>query len=301
MTDPAVHKLPYWETQPDAFDFVFLGDKRLPGLATFRGLKRGLKVDDKSAKGKHKGPLTLQGYKRAEFELDLEIHGEAEWAELQEWMPELEPVPDKNSASAEDAWDIANPYTAIRGIEAVVIVEVEGPTYRDGFLVLTLKLMEFDKPKPAPKGIGGVGPLNVDIGTFADPNGNPIPDSRVAQRLGLAVQHVYEKDENGNEVDVGTEPLKGPDGQDVYTWNLLATTAGTDGGAGFIKTGGQFDAIFILEDTPLRQAWEAAQGKNDNINKDVTTTPEASTGAGSNKKTPGKAAPPPPSKTDVGP
>ncbi len=298
MTDPAVHKLPYWESQPDAFDFVFLGDKRLPGLATFRGIKRGLKVDDKSAKGKHKGPLTLQGYKRAEFELDLEIHGEAEWAELQEWMPELEPVPDKNSASAEDAWDIASPYTAIRAIEAVVIIDVEGPTYRDGFQVLPLQLMEFDKPKPVATGGGGGGTrLNVTIGTFADPNGNPIPDSRVAQRVKLAVQLVYDGDGN----QTGEEPLKGPDGQDVYTWNLLATTAGTDGGAGFVKTGGQFDGIFILEDTPLRQAWEAAEGADKNINKDVTETPEASAGAGSNKKTPGKAAVPAPSKTDAGP
>lgn len=298
MTDLAVHKLPYWESQPDAFDKVFLGDKPLPGLATFRGIKRGLKVDDKSAKGKHKGPLTLQGYKRAEFELDLEIHGEAEWAELQEWMPELEPVPDKNSASAEDAWDIASPYTAIRAIEAVVIIDVEGPTYREGFQVLTLKLMEFDKPKPVATGGGGGGTrLNVTIGAFADPSGNPIPDSRVAQRVRLAVQLVYDGDGN----QTGEEPLKGPDGQDVYTWNLLATTAGTDGGAGFVKTGGQFDAIFILEDTPLRQAWEAAEGADKNINKDVTETPEASAGAGSNKKTPGKAAVPAPSKTDAGP
>ena len=300
MTDLAVHKLPYWESQPDAFDTVFLGSDRLPGLARFSAIKRGKKYDDKSAKGKNKGPLTLQGYKRAEFEIELEIHGEDEWAELQEWMPDLEsnPQPGVSGPDTPVAWDISSPFTAARGIEAIVITDVAGPEWRDGFLYVTLSCVEFDKPKPVATGTGGAGgKLNVTIGAFADPNGNPIPDSRVAQRVRLAVKLVYDGDGN----QTGEEPLKGPDDQDVYTWNLLATTAGTDGGAGFVKTGGQFDGIFILEDTPLRQAWEAAEGADKNINKDVTETPEASAGAGSNKKTPGKAAVPAPSKTDAGP
>lgn len=287
MTDPAVHELPYWEAEPDAFDAVFLGGDRLPGIAKFKPIKRGKKVDDKSAKGKNKGPLTVQGYKRAEIEFTLEILGADEWTALQEWMPDLEPVADKKTASADDAWDISSAYTAIRGIEAIIITDLEGPENQEGIMVLTIKALEFDKPKPVAAGGPGGGPLNVTIGGFADPNGNPIGDSRVAQRVKLAV--VPEFDDQGN--NIGTEPLKGPDGQDVYTWNLLATTAGADGG--FVRQSGQFDGIFILEDTPLRQAWEASRGKDKNINQDVTTTPDTSKGAGSNKKTKAGAVPAP--------
>lgn len=279
MTDPAVHKLPYWESQPDAFDFVFLGDKRLPGLATFRGIKRGLKVDDKSAKGKHKGPLTLQGYKRAEFELDLEIHGEAEWAELQEWMPELEPVPDKNSASAEDAWDIASPYTAIRAIEAVVIIDVEGPTYRDGFQVLTLKLMEFDKPKPVATGGGGGG---LRFGFFLDQTGVPLPGTYVA-RQGQAAT----KDDGG--------PLLDNKGQQVYAWQQLAVMSEV----GLTEVSATFLGTFFSHDGLIKLEWEKFYPPGGKP-KDVTKTPDSSEGAGSN------AEPSPhsilsPSTTDAGP
>lgn len=293
MTDPAVHKLPYWEAEPDAFDVVFLGGDRLPGIARFKPIKRGKKVDDKSAKGKNKGPLTLQGFKRAEIEFELELLGPDEWDELQEWMPDLESNPQPGvKVDALPAWDISSAYTSIRGIEAIVITDVEGPEWRDGMMYLTIKALEFEKPVPVPAGGPGGGPLNVTIGGFADPNGNPIDDSRVAQRVKLAV--VPEFDDQGN--NIGTEPLKGPDGQDVYTWNLLATTAGADGG--FVRQSGQFDGIFILEDTPLRQAWEASRGQDKNINKDVTVTPDTSKGAGSNKKTPKAGTVPAPTKTD---
>lgn len=296
MTDPAVHKLPYWEAEPDAFDVVFLGGDRLPGIARFKPIKRGKKVDDKSAKGKNKGPLTIQGYKRAEIEFELELLGPDEWDELQEWMPDLESTP-QPGIKIDDlpAWDISSAYTAIRGIEAIVITDVDGPEWRDGMMYLTIKALEFDKPKPATGGAGGAGKaINVDVGTFANPDGSVIPDSRVAQRQGLAVQLVFDGDGN----QTGTEPLKGPDGQDVYTWTLLATTAGSAGGAGFVRQSGQFDGIFILEDTPLRQLWEQLQGQDKHINEDVTTTPDASKGAGSNKKTPKAGAVQAPTKTD---
>jgi len=231
MTDPAVHELPYWEAEPDAFDAVFLGGDRLPGIAKFKPIKRGKKVDDKSAKGKNKGPLTVQGYKRAEIEFTLEILGDDEWTALQEWMPDLEPVADKKTATADDAWDISSAYTAIRGIEAIVITDLEGPENQEGIMVLTIKALEFDKPKPVATGGPGKGPLSVDIGTFANPDGTVIGDSRVARRLALAIELVT--DANGEQTE--GQPLKAPDGKDVCDSELLAVTADTSKGAGSNK------------------------------------------------------------------
>lgn len=281
--------LPHWHDEPDAYDAVFLGGERLPGIAHWKPIKREPKSDTKSPKGTNKGPTTHQGYKPAEIEFTLSVLDPDEWEELQAWVERLEPPPGKVK-DAVLAWDIASWPTQVRGIEAIGDLRLEGPELRDGIMVLTIRGKEFDPPKPVQQGLLGKGggvsgkgkPAGLAIGAFVDQSGTALGVSYVASSTGPA------KDAAGQPITL--------DGEPVLTWNLLAVQdfdpANSDG---FRKQGGTFNGIFRAADPILADAWAKATGakKPD----DATKTPDQSQAAGTTPADPV----PDPSTTDAKP
>ena len=187
--------VPYWESDPDVWDTCLLGQIELPGVARV-DVKRGLDIDKKKAKGKDRARLTIQGRRPADVTITVRLLGQESFGAMVDILPRLEPKPDAKPES--DCWDIAHPVAAMRGVQSVMIEEIEGPQLVDGILEVKIKCVEFNPP-PKPK-LGGkwtrqvfgyIGAFQLDdgsiisaqarqiggtvpgIGTFETKDGNP--------------------------------------------------------------------------------------------------------------------------------
>lgn len=280
--------LPHWHDEPDVYDALFLAGQRIPGVVTV-DISRKVKIDKKSPKGKHKGTITKQGLEPAELSIEIQVLDPADVETLRGQMNLLEPVPDTDKATADDALDITHWTTAWRGIEAIVVEDLKGPELVNGILVLKLKALEFDKPKPATTGTGtGTGTFGgaLKIGTFVDPAGDLFSESRIAVEAGPAI-------------GPDNQPIQGVNGEKIFLWSLMAL--GNDTEQGFSLATGGFYGRYLSPDEPLRVAWEkhrqAAAGT-----KDATSTPKKSAGAPDLGKEFGDATDAPdPATTDTGP
>lgn len=258
-----VDALPHWEDEPDLYDSLFLGGQRMPGICTVE-IERKVKIDKKSPKGKNKATLTKQGVEAAEVSINIRVLDRDDALSLYGLMDLLEPVPDKEKATAEDALDIVHWAATYRKIEAIVIESTKGPVLKDGILSLDIKAIEFSKPKPAAKGTGtggaGAGNGTTYLGVFFDQHGAVLPGSRVAVQGSLAV-------------DAKGKPIKGAGGEDVYSWSQIAISDGSP--KGYSETTGTFVGVYFGSDKPLTDAWNAEHAVKD---KDVTKTPKKSKG-----------------------
>lgn len=157
--------VPYWESDPDVWDTCLLGQIELPGVARV-DVKRGLDIDKKKAKGKDRARLTIQGRRPADVTITVRLLGQESFGAMVDILPRLEPKPDAKPES--DCWDIAHPVAAMRGVQSVMIEEIEGPQLVDGILEVKIKCVEFNPP-PKPqlmKGGGGVPQVYGFVGTF---------------------------------------------------------------------------------------------------------------------------------------
>lgn len=279
-----IDALPHWHDEPDVYDALFLGGQRIPGVVKVE-IARKVKIDKKSPKGKHKAVVTKQGVEAAEITIEIRVLEPEDVETLRGQMDLLEPVPDKEKATAEDALDISHWTTAWRRIEAIVIEETKGPELVDGVLILTIKAVEFDKPKPAPIGQGGGGGGGVlYIGTFVRIDNTVIPRSLVCLQEGVAT------------VDAYGQPINKPGPYHYWKQLAFAEEAGT-----ITEQPGAFIGKFIAPDEPLRLAWEEKK-KTEAAPKDATSTPKKSTGSTSlDEFDKGLTAPPDPATTDTGP
>jgi hypothetical protein len=201
-------------------------------------------------------------------------------------MDLLEPVPDKEKATAEDALDIAHWVTTWRKIESIVIEETKGPELVDGVLVLTIKAVEFDKPKPAFAGgsggsSGGSSGGGLRFGFFYDQVGQPIPGTYVA-RVGPPALN-------------DGQPIKDPEGNEIFVCQQLAImTNGT-----LQEVAATFLGRYVAEDPLIKLKWQESHPPGGKP-KDATSTP--STSKGSPSLTDFKAnESPDPATTDTGP
>jgi len=275
--------LPHWHDEPDVYDALFLAGQRIPGVVKVE-VARKVKIDKKSAKGKHKAVVTKQGLEAAEITIEIRVLDAEDVRLLQEQMDLLEPVPDKERASSSDALDIAHWVTTWRRIEAIIIEETKGPELVDGVLVLTIKAVEFDKPKPALAGGpgNGSGGGGLRFGFFYDQVGQPIPGTYVARVGPVALN-------NG-------QPVVDPDGNAIFLCEQLATSLG---GTYQETPGVKFLGRYVSEDPLIKLKWQENNPPGGKP-KDVTSTPSTSKGGPGLAEFKANDAPDP-ATTDTGP
>jgi hypothetical protein len=277
------HELPHWHDQPDLYDVLFLGGRQMPGIATVKVTRRR-KIDKKSAKGKNKATVTVQGYEPAELEITLKMLTPEDMTSLYEAVPLLEPTADRTTAKDADALDIAHYTTSFRDIKAVVVESLEGPELVNGEMFLKIKACEFRKPpKATGKGGGGGASGVVVIGLFGYPGGK-VSDSTIATPLGNA------KNPDGS-------LIVDEFGETFFNWTIVGKA--DKNAHGFVYASGSMVARFLGPDAVLQAAWEASKLKP-NL-KDVTNTPDASKGEPEPSPQATANAPKDPTLTDGGP
>ena len=69
----------HWADGSDVWTYVEIGGDITPGIASIKGLKKGQKIDNKSAKGKKGGSLTISGPEKPEFTIELILVTEEHW------------------------------------------------------------------------------------------------------------------------------------------------------------------------------------------------------------------------------
>lgn len=289
MTLATTDGLPHWHDDPDVYDALFLGGQRIPGVAKVK-VSRKVKIDKKSPKGKNKAVITKQGVEAAEISITIRLLSPEDFEALKPLMGLLEPVPDAKTAGADDALDIAHWATWLRSVESIVIEETDGPELNDGIFEIQIKAVEFERPKAASgSGVGsglagGVGSGAIYLGIFVDQKGSVIEKSRVAAQGSAA------KDANG-------KLIKGPFGEDIFTWSQLAIS--DDSAQGYSEQKGTFVGRYFGEDNLLTKAWNDAHVAKP---KDATSTPKASKGAANLGDFANPSSDPPdPTDTDGGP
>lgn len=285
MTLSTTANLPHWHDDPEVFDALFLGGQRIPGVVTVK-VSRKVKIDKKSPKGKNKAVITKQGVEAAEVDITIRLLSPEDFEEMKALMPLLEPVADKKTTGNDDALDIAHWATWMRNVEAIIIEDTDGPELKDGIFELHIKAVEFERPKTASgSGLaGGVGSGTIYLGIFVDQKGSVIEKSRVA------VQGSAAKDASG-------KLIKGPFGEDIFTWSQLAIS--DDSAQGYSEQTGTFVGRYFGEDNLLTKAWNDAHVAKP---KDATSTPKASKGAANLGDFANPSADPPdPTDTDAGP
>lgn len=274
--------LPHWHQEPDVYDALFLAGQRIPGVVKVE-VSRKVKIDKKSPKGKHKAVITKQGLEAAEITIEIRVLDPEDVAQLQGQMDLLEPVPDKEKATAEDALDIAHWVTTWRKIESIVIEETKGPELADGVLVLTIKAVEFDKTKPALAGGpgNGSGGGGLKFGFFYDQVGQPIPGTYVARVGPVALND--------------GQPIKDPEGNAMFVCQQLAImTNGT-----LQEVAATFLGRYVSEDPLIKLKWQESHPPGGKP-KDATSTPSTSKGSPSLTEFQSND-PPDPTSTDTGP
>lgn len=291
MTLETTSSLPHWHDDPDVYDALFLAGRRVPGVATVK-ITRKVKIDKKSAKGKNKAVITKQGVEAADIDITIRLLEREEFEEMKALMPLIEPVPDAKTAGADDALDIAHWATWMRNIEAIVIEETVGPELNDGIFELKIKAIEFERPKVV-KGTGsgvgtGVGSGITVLGIFLNEKNEVLQGSRAAVQGSLAK-------------DAAGKLIKGPKGEDIFTWSQIAIADGTS--QGYKETKGTFIGRYFGEDELFTKAWNDVHVfKSKDAVKDATVTPDKSKGGADlsdfNKP---ETAPPDPEDTDAGP
>lgn len=272
MAETTIDEFVHWEDEPDIYDTVALGGELFPGVAKIK-FSRKRKIDKKSAKGKNKAKVTIQGWDAAEMTVTWQWLSREDDRRMRQLMPLLESESDKDTAD-KDALDIACYATSYRNVKAVIVEDIDGPELVDGIMTMTVKLVEFHKEPTATTGKGGAGGA-VFIGTFVDFENNVLPGSRVAYQgppdkdsKGAPVVTAVVNDEEGNPIP----------GKPIYTWSLAAIADGSS--KGYQKASGGFIGRFIFPDDLLADAWNKDHSVK---SKDVTSTPKGSKGGPSLK------------------
>lgn len=144
--------IPGWtgETADDAaWNTVYLGDVQIPGFCSIRGLKVGVNVDTKTAKGSDQPTSTDNGLKPAEFTIDVWLN-RSHWDEWQRVFPSFNP---RRPGRERGPLIIIHPDCAALEITTVRVLSVEtsGPTANGGKRYAINCVEWFDKPKPVKK------------------------------------------------------------------------------------------------------------------------------------------------------
>lgn len=149
----------YADARP--WDEVWLAGAKMPGIATVEGDGIRRKLDIKSQKGSAGATITDNGDEPGRGKIQIEIWTEAQWMELQQYLPTLSP---RKRGGTKSVTDVYHPLLELLGISRIYITDVVIPKHdkRQGRLKVVFSFLEwFPAPKPQPppktKGTGGSG------------------------------------------------------------------------------------------------------------------------------------------------
>lgn len=126
-----------------------LGGCVIPGIVTVEGLKVGVEVDTKKAKGSDQPTSTDNGVDAAKFSIHVWMN-ESHWPAWQEILPTINP---RRPGRERQPLQIITPITVEFGITTVRVISIEGgsPTARGGMRRVIHVEEWFDRPKAKPK------------------------------------------------------------------------------------------------------------------------------------------------------
>lgn len=141
----------HWADGSDLWTYCDVAGETLPGIAAIKGLKKGQKVDDKGAKGKKGGTLTVSGPKNPDFTIELILVTAEHWAAWVTMRPKIEP---DGTQKTPPALGVYHPILESAGVDAMIIEEIVGPEIQPN---LTAKIEIKCKGCPLDNGNSGTG------------------------------------------------------------------------------------------------------------------------------------------------
>ncbi|XXX79174.1 hypothetical protein WMF30_10410 [Sorangium sp. So ce134] len=184
--------IPWPETQPGAWDTLFLAGRVFPGLALVK-VKGGQKIDRKDAPGSDGETTVQQGEKAKDVDIVHRMWLPKQWDEYEECFLLIEPVVEKRRPV-----DIVTSQTAFRLITSVIIEEIDGPNWEQDKRWMEFRYKCIEHKPPPPKNTtkkneaSNAGPnagvtSSFNAGSFGS-NGrlNIFGDSRASVSLGFA-------------------------------------------------------------------------------------------------------------------
>lgn len=135
--------LPFPSDEPEAWDTLLLGGRNWPGIAHVK-VKGGRKIDRKQGPGQHGEKITVQGKKAKDVDITIRCWTRDQCSDLEDAIATVDPQRDEKKDP--EPLFIAHPVTAMRGVANVTIEDIEGPDWDKGFMIVTLKAIEFSPP-----------------------------------------------------------------------------------------------------------------------------------------------------------
>jgi hypothetical protein len=130
-----------------AWDFCWLGDALLPGIASLEVTKTR-SVDVKKSRGTDGATLSDDGYEPARVTVRLRMWTAEQWAAYQDLLPQIDP---QRPGGLREPVAIVHPEVNVRGIDTVYVTSISGSSpERGGAKVETIECIQwFPQPKPA--------------------------------------------------------------------------------------------------------------------------------------------------------
>lgn len=132
----------HWDTSPANWDACILGKFRLPGVASLE-IKRGRKLDKKSAPGKNGASVTDKGGEGAEVTITLQMTTADEWDAWCAALRILDPT-----KVAPQAYDIIHPEAEAFQVQSVMVEKISSGKPDSGIKTIKIECTEwFAQPK----------------------------------------------------------------------------------------------------------------------------------------------------------
>lgn len=136
---------------PQSWDEVMIGGKRLPGVAVPTNVDSPRDYDVKKAKGKAKAKVTNNGDPPRKPKIAWQFDPAESWNEANQIITEI--IEPRKAGKKLDPVEVVHPLFARHGIRTCLIVNYDGPNFDKGKASITIDLLEYEAPKPA-AGIG---------------------------------------------------------------------------------------------------------------------------------------------------
>ncbi len=180
--------IPWPETQPGAWDVLYLAGRVFPGLAEVK-VKGGQKIDRKDAPGSDGETTVQQGEKAKDVDIVHRMWTQEQWDEFETCFLLIEPVSEKRRPV-----DIVTSQTAFRLITSVIIDEIEGPVWERDKRWMEFRYRCIEHKPPPPKNTTKKNEASVATQSSALDGGglgangrlNIFGDSRASVSLGFA-------------------------------------------------------------------------------------------------------------------
>jgi hypothetical protein len=137
-----------WSPLEQPQDFVVLGGRKTPGIATLEGFSSPRRWDERRGPGLTGATLRFMGVGLAKGTLRLLLTTEEDWDDWEAFAPVVQRPPIGHRATH---LQIEHPQLELLGIRAVAVEDVSQPTPIDdtGLWEIEIALLEYRAPQPA--------------------------------------------------------------------------------------------------------------------------------------------------------